>query len=170
MPKRVPEDKIALIQRLYTLGTDTAEIARQAQVSRMTVWGEIAVYEGKIGSLGDHYTQLVANRGFGSRSGYQKYLADRQGLTPRQLQTELARRKGFISAYGRERHYNELKEDRPEYASLSKLIRERLAELGMSQSELARRLGLTQRAISHYAAGIRMPDPNTLAKLLHELK
>lgn len=46
----------------------------------------------------------------------------------------------------------------------------RLAELEISQAELARRLGLDPRRVGHYITGIREPDIATLAKIAKALE
>lgn len=44
-------------------------------------------------------------------------------------------------------------------------MRERAAELGISNAEVARRSGLTERRYSNYVTGIREPDLNTLVRI-----
>ena len=44
-------------------------------------------------------------------------------------------------------------------------MRERAAELGVSNAEVARRSGLTERRYSNYVTGIREPDLATLVRI-----
>jgi transcriptional regulator with XRE-family HTH domain len=47
----------------------------------------------------------------------------------------------------------------------SKQIRARAAELGLSNADIARRAGLTERRYSHYVTGAREPDLATLVRI-----
>jgi transcriptional regulator with XRE-family HTH domain len=49
-------------------------------------------------------------------------------------------------------------------------LRERAAELGISNAEVARRSGLTERRYSNYVAGIREPDLVTLVRIAGALQ
>lgn len=49
-------------------------------------------------------------------------------------------------------------------------LRERAAELGISNAEVARRSGLTGRRYSNYVTGIREPDLATLVRIAEVLQ
>lgn len=49
-------------------------------------------------------------------------------------------------------------------------LRERAAELGISNAEVARRSGLTERRYSNYVTGIREPDLATLVRIAESLQ
>jgi transcriptional regulator with XRE-family HTH domain len=44
-------------------------------------------------------------------------------------------------------------------------LRDRAAELGLSNAEVARRAGLTERRYAHYVSGDREPDLTTLVRI-----
>src|SRR5947209_3821325 len=44
-------------------------------------------------------------------------------------------------------------------------LRKRTGELGISNAEAARRIGLSERRYAHYASGAREPDLATLARI-----
>lgn len=48
-------------------------------------------------------------------------------------------------------------------------LRERARELGLSDAEVARRAGLSERRYGHYAAGAREPDLGTLLRICETL-
>ena len=52
---------------------------------------------------------------------------------------------------------------------LGKRLRARAQELGLTDSEVARRLGLAQQRYSQYVTGAREPDYATLAKICRAL-
>lgn len=52
---------------------------------------------------------------------------------------------------------------------LSKRLRERAEQLGISNAEAARRIGLEERRYAHYVAGRREPDLATLLKIARTL-
>jgi len=49
-------------------------------------------------------------------------------------------------------------------------LRERAAELGISQAEVARRSGLTEQRFYNYVAGVREPDLATLVRIAGTLQ
>jgi len=49
--------------------------------------------------------------------------------------------------------------------SLASAVRDRAAKLGLSNAEVARRAGLTERRYGNYVAGIREPDLATLLRI-----
>lgn len=49
-------------------------------------------------------------------------------------------------------------------------LAERRNELGLSQDDLAAKVGVTQGAISHFETGIRYPSLETLVRLQEELR
>ena len=49
--------------------------------------------------------------------------------------------------------------------SIGQRIRERREELGLSQAELARRLGVSQSTVGNYEAGISSPNGENLLRL-----
>lgn len=49
-------------------------------------------------------------------------------------------------------------------------LRERAAALGVSNAEVARRLGLTERRYAHYVSGDREPDLTTLVRIAEVLQ
>ncbi len=49
-------------------------------------------------------------------------------------------------------------------------LRKRAEELGVSNAEVARRAGLTERRYSHYITGRREPDLATLVRISHVLR
>jgi transcriptional regulator with XRE-family HTH domain len=53
---------------------------------------------------------------------------------------------------------------------LPALLKERRAELGLSQSELAKRLGVTQQLVGHWETGERRPGTAVFLRLLDELR
>lgn len=52
---------------------------------------------------------------------------------------------------------------------LSKRLRERAKQLGISNAEAARRVGLDERRYAHYVSGRREPDLATLSRIADEL-
>jgi len=52
----------------------------------------------------------------------------------------------------------------------AKRLRERAAELGISNAEAARRSGLDERRYSHYVSGIREPNLATLVRIAEVLQ
>lgn len=48
-------------------------------------------------------------------------------------------------------------------------LKERAAELGISNAEAARRSGLSERRYAHYVSGVREPDLATLVRIAHTL-
>ena len=52
---------------------------------------------------------------------------------------------------------------------LSKRLRERAKQLGISNAEAARKIGLEERRYAHYASGRREPDLATLVNIAREL-
>jgi len=52
---------------------------------------------------------------------------------------------------------------------LAKRLKERSAQLGISNAEAARRIGLDERRFAHYAAGRREPDLATLLRIAEAL-
>lgn len=48
-------------------------------------------------------------------------------------------------------------------------LRERAAELGLSNAEVARRSGLGERRYGHYVAGVREPDLASLVRIANTL-
>lgn len=59
---------------------------------------------------------------------------------------------------------------RPEYLSLMSTLRSRRDQLGLSQTELARRLGWTQQKLSYVESGVRRLDVLEFLELAGELK
>jgi transcriptional regulator with XRE-family HTH domain len=53
---------------------------------------------------------------------------------------------------------------------LSKRLRERAKQLGISNAEAARKIGLEERRYAHYASGRREPDLATLKKIAEILQ
>ena len=51
----------------------------------------------------------------------------------------------------------------------ARTLQQRLAEIGMNQSELARRVGVTRDAISTYARERSLPGPEVLKKIAKEI-
>jgi transcriptional regulator with XRE-family HTH domain len=51
----------------------------------------------------------------------------------------------------------------------SQRLRERAAQLGISNAEAARRCGLEERRYAHYVTGRREPDLDTLVRIAHSL-
>ena len=49
-------------------------------------------------------------------------------------------------------------------------VKDRLKVLGMTQEALARKIGVTRSAITHYLAGRRVPSLNQFEKLAEVLK
>src|SRR5436190_24403025 len=49
-------------------------------------------------------------------------------------------------------------------------IKSRMKELGLTQEELANKMGITRGAVTHYLAGRRVPPLNQFQKLAHVLK
>lgn len=60
--------------------------------------------------------------------------------------------------------------DRPEYVRLQTTLRQLREERGVSQVELARRLGVFQEWISRYERGERRLDVIELVDILHALE
>lgn len=54
-------------------------------------------------------------------------------------------------------------------ADLGERLRARARELGLSDSEVARRLGLSQPRYAHYVSGVREPDFATFARICRAL-
>ena len=54
-------------------------------------------------------------------------------------------------------------------ADLGEQLRVRARELGLSDSEVARRLGLSQPRYAHYVSGVREPDFGTFARICRAL-
>lgn len=54
-------------------------------------------------------------------------------------------------------------------ADLGERLRVRARELGLSDAEVARRLGLSQPRYAHYVSGVREPDFPTLARICRAL-
>lgn len=54
--------------------------------------------------------------------------------------------------------------------SFAMKLRERAAALGLSNAEVARRAGLTERRYAHYVSGDREPDLATLVKVAEVLQ
>ena len=52
---------------------------------------------------------------------------------------------------------------------LGERLKERTRELGLTDSEVARRLGLSQARYSHYANGVHEPDLETLVRIAQVL-
>ncbi len=52
---------------------------------------------------------------------------------------------------------------------LGERLRTRARELGLSDAEVARRLGLSQPRYAHYVSGVREPDYATLARICRSL-
>ena len=52
---------------------------------------------------------------------------------------------------------------------LGERLKERTRELGLTDSEVARRLGLSQARYSHYANGVHEPDLETLVRIAQAL-
>ena len=52
---------------------------------------------------------------------------------------------------------------------LGERLRARARELGLSDAEVARRLGLSQPRYAHYVSGVREPDYATLARICRAL-
>lgn len=52
---------------------------------------------------------------------------------------------------------------------LGDLLRARARELGLSDAEVARRLGLAQPRYAHYVSGVREPDFATFARICRAL-
>ena len=52
---------------------------------------------------------------------------------------------------------------------LGERLRTRARELGLSDAEVARRLGLSQPRYAHYVSGVREPDYATLARICRAL-
>lgn len=52
---------------------------------------------------------------------------------------------------------------------LSQRLRERAKQLGISNAEAARRIGLDERRYAHYASGRREPDLATLVRIANDL-
>jgi transcriptional regulator with XRE-family HTH domain len=55
-------------------------------------------------------------------------------------------------------------------AEFSKRLLRRLAEIGMNQSELAKKIGVTKDAVSTYARQRSLPTPATLRKMANILQ
>lgn len=53
--------------------------------------------------------------------------------------------------------------------SFGSRLRQRAEELGVSNAEIARRLGLSERRYAHYVSGQREPDLATLVKIARAL-
>lgn len=51
------------------------------------------------------------------------------------------------------------------YAQIHKRLAEAIKESGLTQTEIARRLGVTQSTIAQYLAGRALPAPDTFANL-----
>lgn len=54
--------------------------------------------------------------------------------------------------------------------AFSENIRKRAADLGISHSEVARRLGISERRYAHYVRGDREPDLNLLVRIARILE
>jgi transcriptional regulator with XRE-family HTH domain len=102
------------------------------------------------------YNQSYRSRlGFATESDYQKYLTKKKGLD---------------SATTYQRYLKTIRSENPEYRKLANLIKGRISELGLSQSDLARRTGISRGMISVYMRAFSYPKPKRLRVILQALQ
>jgi len=58
---------------------------------------------------------------------------------------------------------------KPNRIPCAEYLSERMADLNISQSDLARATGVSRKSISHYSLGIRRPDRDTYQRLIDAL-
>ena len=122
-------------------------------------------------SIATTYLDRIAeSRGFPSHREYIKFFRARIGAASEfDYQQILAEKKGLETASQYQKHLNTVRAQNPEYRKLASLIRSRMAELQMTQSELARRSGTSSRLISAYVHGFSYPKPKKLRRILQAL-
>lgn len=123
-------------------------------------------------SIATKYLDRIAkNRGFPSHREYIKFFRARIGATSEsEYQQFLAEKKGLETPSQYQKHLNTVRAQNPEYRKLASLIRSQLAELKMTQSELARHSGTSPRLISAYVHGFSYPKPKKLKRILQALR
>ena len=122
-------------------------------------------------SIATTYLDRIAeSRGLPSHREYIKFFRARIGAASEfEYQQILAEKKGLETASQYQKHLNTVRAQNPEYRKLASLIRSRMAELQMTQSELARRSGTSSRLISAYVHGFSYPKPKKLRRILQAL-
>jgi len=187
MPKRISEEIINLIERLYRDNVSYTEIAKTAGVSIGTVYSYTKIRERGFKSSSDYREYLARERGFKSLSEYQEHLARERGFKSlSEYQEHLARERGFKSSsdyreyLARERGFKSLSEyqehlarermNLPKNKKLSKLLKKKLKELGKNQSWLGEQIDVSRQMVSFYVAGKSIPNEVSLIKILTALK
>ena len=109
----------------------------------------------------------VLQRGFESLGAYRDHLARAKGFESRsEYEQELVRKRGFESYHEYKKQLAKERTKRGPNRTISQLMKSSLAELGESQSWLARELGVSRQAVSLYAQGKSIPTGETLTQLL----
>jgi len=94
MPKRISEEIINLIERLYRDNVSYTEIAKTAGVSIGTVYSYTKIRERGFKSSSDYREYLARERGFKSLSEYQEHLArERMNLPKNKKLSKLLKKK-----------------------------------------------------------------------------
>ncbi len=182
MGRRVTEQEKERIRELMQKGLSVKEIAGEAGLKYNTTYLYVKAYKEGFSSTKEYWEHLALNRGFSSLTEYQKYKAKNRGFkSTYKYKAHLVKQRGFNSLYeyqlklARQHGYSSLSEynkerekqrkQRAEYQDLSKLIREKLEELGKNQRWLAKELGITPQAVNLYVYGKAFPNEKILKKL-----
>ncbi len=187
MPKRIPEEIRAEIQRLYDSGLKPSEIARRTLVSYCSVYDltkakqrgfesrnayhEHLAKQRGFESIAAYHEHLAKQRGFESYTAYQEHLAKQRGFESRNAyQEHLAKQRGFESLNAYQEHLAKQRADRKKNKELSDLIKGRLRELDRTQTWLAGELGVSKSMVSLYVQGKSIPRYENIRELLSVLE
>ena len=137
MQTRISKKIKKLILKLSKKGISKPKIAKQTRVSYTTVYGLTSIIK----------------KGFKSYHEYNKYLAEKKGLTLSEYQEGLAK----------------ARQKKPINRELSDLIKERLKELGKTRIQLAEEIEISRVSVDNYAKGRSIPNEKNLEKLFNAL-
>jgi len=119
----------------------------------------------------DYQTFLAKKHGFKSMNEYNLYLIKQKGVSSSyEYKTMLAHSIGLETAGEYDKLLQAEHKQRPRNQKLAKLIRDRLKETGMNQSDLARKVGDNRSLVSLYVRGLCFPRKDKLDKILKALQ
>lgn len=119
-----------------------------------------------------HYKQvLTASKGFKGTHDYDEFLLKKRGYKHSyEYQKSRAKRKGFASINEYQDYLNRQKQTNEENIKLSRFLKKRLKELKITQKHLAKKIGVSNEAVSKYTQGKYIPNQLVLERIFTELR
>lgn len=150
MPRRISEETKGKIWDLFRQGKSYEEIASITNTSQKTAWIYSQLRKMGLKSHTDYEIHLIKRKGYKSRTEYE---------------ISKARERGYKSLAEYSKSLAEERQQKDANIAFSCFLAEKIKEYSMSQSELARQLGVSRQAVSMYVQGKMLPEKEILLKI-----